>query len=365
MKVLFVNQFDLFINNSAGITVRDMFGDDFCKKMPKLCIKNNMATYKKDDEELSFSFGLEKWMRIVNHVKNEKPDIVYSTASSSKVLLFLIYIKLKLKIPVLMHYYDNWREIGSYRAKNALLYLLNGPHERALVISDEMNAYYRKKYHGNYTTLMVGTANKTYGHIRKTTDGNIELLYAGGLHLGRANALCEIEKAINKHCSGVQLIIATFKNGDGYDKYHNLFDETRTKFLVDIPHEEMEDYYTTVDALLFVESAPDDQLNYLRYSMSTKIPEYLSSGLPIICYAKPGIACYEYFKRTETALLASSYEELIDAIKQVQRNEVEDMVENARVSAKRDFDHDAQQAVLKQVIEEMIVANANSKRKKH
>lgn len=354
MKVLFVNQFDLFINNSAGITVRDLFGYDYCKKMPKLCIKNDMVFYKKDDEEQLFSFGLNKWKQIIEHIKNDKPDIVYSTASASKILIFLIFIKMKLNIPVLMHYYDNWREIGSYRIKNALLYLLNGFHERALVISDEMNTYYHQKYHGNYTTLMVGTANIAYDRKQKNNNGNIELLYAGGLHLGRASALSEIEKAINNHCKDVQLIIATFKNGDGYDKYHSLFDETQTKFLVDIPHEEMENYYTNVDALLFVESAPEDKLNYLRYSMSTKIPEYLSSGLPIICYAKPGIACYEYFKRTKTALLATTSDELIDAINRVQRNLVDDIVENARASAKRDFDHDTQQVLLKQVMEEMI-----------
>lgn len=356
VKVLFINQFDLFWNNSAGITVRELFGNTFCREMPKLFINNNIILYQKNNEEKVFSFNICAWREIVNYIKNEKAEIIYTTASSSKVLIFLLYIKLQLKIPVLMHYFDNWREIGSVRRKNFILKLLGWPCEHALVISEEMKNYYYEKFHGNYTTLMVGTESKSKVVLKKCIrDGKIKLMYAGGMHLGRVDALTEIENVILKHFEDVQLVIITFRKE--YDKYHKRFDKNRTTFLLEIQHEEMDRYYAEADALLFVESAPVDKLNYLKYSMSTKIPEYLSSGLPIICYAKPGIACYEYFKRTGTAILASTPEEAIKGIELIRTDSCKEIVRRALERAKQDFDHDNQHKILYSVMKEMIDKN--------
>ena len=90
VKVLFINQFDLFMNNSAGITVRDLFGDSFCRKMPKLCIIDNRIMYEKEEIKSNYSFNIMDWSKVIKELKSEKPEIIYSTASSSKVLLFLL-----------------------------------------------------------------------------------------------------------------------------------------------------------------------------------------------------------------------------------------------------------------------------------
>lgn len=362
INVLFINQFDLFMNNSAGITVRDMFGNDYCNEMPKLFVDGNRLLFEQNRIKKTFSFDFKNWKKVAAFLEMTKPDIVYTTASSSKVLLFLIYIKKRLNIPVLMHFFDNWREIGSVRRKNCLLKLLGWPHERALVISDEMNKYYHKRYHGNYTTLMVGTATHKEKQNRNTaSNGKIKLMYAGGLHLGRVDALTEIERVVLDEFENVQLVIATFAEGEGYNKYHTRFDESKTQFLIDVKHEEMDAHYAEANALIFVESAPEEKLNYLRYSMSTKIPEYLSSGLPIICYAKPNIACYEYFKNTGSAILASTADEITHAIEKICQDDCSDIIDRARKAAQKDFDRSTQRSILTNIMSGMIYKEKNSK----
>lgn len=355
-KVLFVNQFDLFMNNSAGITVRNLFSDDYCRKMPRITIIKNVVKYQNNNIEKNFSFNFIYWNKIINCLDKDNVDIVYTTASASKILLFLLYIKIMIKIPILIHYFDNWRETGSIKTKNFILKLIGWPNERALVISDEMKKYYHNKYRGNYTTLMVGTINRKKSNTIKSNK-IIKIMYAGGLHLGRVDSLTDIEEIINNEFKDVELIIATFKKGYGYDMYHNKFNKNKTKFLIDIKHEEIEKYYSTVDALLFVENAPKENLNYLKYSMSTKIPEYLSSGLPIICYAKPDIACYEYFKRTKSALLATTKEEVIQAIEKIRTKNWGNIIKNAQIAARHDFDHLNQNNTLNNIIQEMINKN--------
>ncbi len=362
MKILFINQFDLFEKNSAAITVRDLFGDSICKKMPRVNIEGNKVYIEDEKCTEEYSFDYSEWNRIIRVLKKFKADIIYTTASASKILALLIYLKYRTRTPVLMHYFDNWREIGHVNMKNGLLKLLGGSHERALVISDEMNNYYSKRYHGNYTTLMIGTIKQgEKRHADHYTNRVKRIMYAGGLHLGRAQALSEVEKIINSTFDCVKLVIATFSQGEGYNKYHELFDETKTEFLLDVCHSDMEAYYDKADALLFIETAPEDQLNYLRYSMSTKIPEYLSSGIPILCYAKPGIASYEYFKRTSTALLASTTEEVKKYITEITSTSFPEMVARAKKAAHNDFDHESQQKKLLNVMDEIIEQYKHSK----
>lgn len=357
MKVALFNEFDTEKNNSAGITVRDLFGEDYCQKTLRVSVITSHIKAQKDGTTVFDSrFGYNGIIEIKNILKNESIDAIYSTGNSLKMLAFLAYIRLATKIPIIIHYFDNWRETRHPFITNQLLRLISGKKEKAFVISDMMGAHYREKYHGEYTTLMVGSNScSVVKNNMHTDDGTIRFLYAGGFHLSRGDALLKFEQCLRERSKcNLRLDIVTFQAD--YEKYYNRFDSTITTFHVDISHEMISAYYQKADALLFVEPAPDECLMFLKYSMSTKIPEYLVSGLPILCISKPGIAPYEYFRKTGTALLATNKKEVYDAIDILvdDQKRINEMVEKAKLTGHRDFDRDHQRNILMNTIESMV-----------
>jgi hypothetical protein len=354
-KIAFVNEFDLNRNNSAGITVRDLFGEELCEDSLQICLLGGEVVASKHSVILYKSkMNYRAIVDTIKIIKNEKVDVIYTTGNSLKMLTYLFLIRINAKVPILFHYFDNWRESRHPVCTNVLLRLINGKHEQAFVISEEMKEHYQNRYDGNYSVLMVGSPNSVNnGTINSGNKGKFYFLYAGGVHLGRVNALLEFEETLRDHNINGKLIIATF-NKD-YEENVNKFDEDYTTFLVDIDHHQIANCYAEANALLFVEPAPINQTLFLKYSMSTKIPEYLSSGLPIICISRPGIACYEYFKRNNCAYLATNRDEIETSIYYVTHSDEENKskVSNALVAALRDFDREKQRDELFRVINQV------------
>ena len=355
MRLVFFNEFDLFQNNSAGITVRSLFGDEVCRESLQVVSRSKYLFVEQNGKCLiKKKRGFISFLKMIRAIKHYNPDVLYTTGNSISALLLLSLIKITLNIPILVHYFDNWRETGHCSIKNFLLKVISGKKELALVISDEMGLHYKEKYQGDYITLMVGTCNNAL-KISSESLKEIVFLYAGGFHLGRVDALLEIEKELQSIKSfNVILIIATFSND--YEQFHNQFDSKITHFYVDIPHEKVDELYKTAQVLLFVEPAPEDKMTFLKYSMSTKIPEYLSSGIPILCYAHSDIAPTSYFKRTHSAFVVSDRKDLKTTILNIcEKRNVSTIVENAKVAANRDYSINTQRQLLYGAIDRIVI----------
>lgn len=354
MRLVFFNEFNLFRNNSSGITVRSLFGDEVCRESLQIVLRRKDLFIEQNGICLiKTKLGFISFLKMIRAIKHYDADALYTTGNSIRALLLLSLIKILLNIPILVHYFDNWREVGRYSIKNILLKIISGKKEMALVISDEMGLHYKEKYKGDYITLMVGTSNNVLKMSSESLN-EIVFLYAGGFHLGRVNALLEIEKEILSIKSyNVKLIIATFSND--YKQFHDQFNSNITHFYVDIPHEKVDELYRTAQVLLFVEPAPEDKMTFLKYSMSTKIPEYLSSGIPILCYAHSDIAPTSYFKRTQSAFVVTDRKELKNTILNIcEKRNVDTIVDNAKEAAYRDFSINTQRKLLYGALDRII-----------
>ncbi len=354
MRIIFFNEFSLSQNNSAGITVRDLFGDDVCYNSLQIVYSNKHITVQeKDVIILEAIIGASSFLKLLNIIKKKKADVIYTTGNSIRALALLSFVKIVTQIPILVHYFDNWREIGHPSLKNILLRIINGKKELALVIGDEMGEHYKNKYKGEYVALMVGSAviNK---RIYDATKNNKVFLYAGGFHLGRGLALLDIERGlVHANTQDIKLRILTFKSD--YDKYGSLFNPAITEFITDVPHEEIAFYYNTSDVLLFVEPAPEGELTFLKYSMSTKIPEYLASGLPVICYAHPDIASTHYFEKTHSAYVIKEISDLQKAIDSLNdKQKTEEVIKQAQLAVQKDFNRDNQRKLLYDTLSRII-----------
>ena len=72
--------------------------------------------------------------------------------------------------------------------------------------------------------------------------------------------------------------------------------------------------------LLHTESFGQQYKNRTRYSLSTKIAEYLASGACIVAYGPDDIASMEYLKQGSAALVSQDAQQLVQLIKDAQNN---------------------------------------------
>ena len=142
--------------------------------------------------------------------------------------------------------------------------------------------------------------------------------YAGGLHLDRYKPLLEVEKAIKEMDGNARLRICT-SNRDR-NKYQSLFDSRYTEFINFVPHNEVFRIYQSSDVLIHIESFAPDRMEYTKYSLSTKIPEYMASGKPILLYAPSSIAVFEYVSHGKTGLCAENREMLVESVKKLSKD---------------------------------------------
>jgi len=164
-------------------------------------------------------------------------------------------------------------------------------------VSQPMARAYNEMF-GRESALAVNMPESLKCEVEKREDNLISLLYAGSLYYGRAEVLGEVAKALGNYNA----------NTDGKKALLNIYTNevpdqaTRAKFEVEgacrysgsLNREELKLELNRSDILVFAESFDDEQIRKTRFSLSTKVPEYLSVGKPILAVGPTGIGSMDY-----------------------------------------------------------------------
>ena len=104
--------------------------------------------------------------------------------------------------------------------------------------------------------------------------------------------------------------------------------------------------------LLHVESFQANDIERTRHSISTKIPDSLSVGIPLIAYGPEGIASIDYLNKNQCAFVISKSEDLIYKLNTILFNqeERERIVSNALNIAELNHDSKNNSLKLKRII---------------
>jgi len=258
----------------------------------------------------------------IERVDQFRPDIIYTLGSAIFPLEVSLFFANKYKIPIVLHHMDNWRETKYYEAylpkcfKNKLQEILvrvEKDMKYGMTISEEMAEYY-KKFHKDYIALM-NTVPKFDINSPSFTKNEFQLVYAGGLHLNRWKVLLDFERVIKKITKeDKKITLHIFTKQIDRSKYENIFDKETTIFHDFLPHNQVYQIYEMADILIHMESFEMNIKKFIKYSLSTKIPEYMSAGRPIICYAPKEIAVSKYILKSKCGLSASNIDELYDSL---------------------------------------------------
>lgn len=275
----------------------------------------------------SYCIDIKHVIRILED-ENFKPDIIYTFGGKFEVHNLVYLLSKYYACPVCVHYMDNWREtlflntpkiLGLNKKNNASVRKIEARGEKSLVISPLMKKEYERKYHGKYEVLLNSIDQSLTG--LKSKKGNSEVVsfvYAGGLHLNRYKSLLEVEEAIKN--SGLKAKLIIYTSDENREKYESQYDEDITEFKDYLPHDMVCKIYEEADVLVHIESFAPEQMVYTKYSLSTKIPEYMHSSKPILCYAPKEISVSEYISSCNAGICVGDKTELEPGIAELINN---------------------------------------------
>lgn len=150
---------------------------------------------------------------------------------------------------------------------------------------------------------------------------SIKFSYIGNLHSNRWKCLLDIAEVLqffNQTQTKIKTSLHIFSASDISEEVRASFASLTTVFFEgSIPPSEVLKQQREADILVHVESFDEKSKNSTRYSLSTKIPEYLNSGVCVFAYGPNDVASIEYLKNKNIAFVCSNKADLKMAIEKI------------------------------------------------
>ena len=368
MKILVINTQSLNHNNATGVTLRSMFRNVPCEDLAELYMQpcvlaedalpiravhlgsqecpirtlanclNKKSTEsapvavqvseshrgevkRRIRERLIMSVDFEAVFltrRIRKFLKEFAPDCIYTLGNSIDAMKYVCKVAKLCGISVLPHFMDNWQESHRYgngkyplhqKVTQKWLKKMYAYAACALTISEKMAEVYGRRWKIRHFALMNTVDVERFRCEQNRTAGEKVFVYAGGLHLNRYRSLAAIAKSVDE------------QNATHPEKLYHLeiYTDEKSKSLYEsalsvyssvtfrpyVTHENILSVYRRAFVLVHIESFDTENRSFIRYSLSTKISEYLATGLPILLYAPSDIFVTEYLKSHDAAAVAS------------------------------------------------------------
>ena len=262
--------------------------------------------------------GIRLTKAVLAEIDAFSPEVIYTLGGCINTLKLSYRLSLRYNIPIVTHYMDNWlyclqwennplltsykHKLRKFAAKCRLR------SDRDIAISPKMAAVYTDKLGKEHAFIMNSIDTAAYCCHDKPLGSPIRFVYAGGLHLGRDRSLqiiaSVIESAAADSDKDIELCIYTPENM--IPQYRKQFEAyPRTHFFKAVPHDRIMSVYEEADVLVHIESGELVNNGFFRYSISTKIPEYLSTGKPILFFGPKDIYLFEFLSEQHLACTAA------------------------------------------------------------
>lgn len=250
--------------------------------------------------------------RLASWIEAARPDVLYTILGSIEMMELVEKIRARFDLPVVVHLMDDWRaERERYGLLSPLrrrrLNELFGRSVRTagghLAISDAMAAAYSAEFGVRFEAIQNVIDNDQWlKNARQdvTSARPARLLYAGSIYpTVQLSSLLDISAAVARLRSrGMAITLDVMAPDFMVAPFRALLEaHDGTRVLPQVPRDR---YFATLceaDVLLLPVNFETAAIRMVRYSMPTKVPEYLVSGVPILLYAPQAIAQIEYAQR--------------------------------------------------------------------
>lgn len=255
-------------------------------------------------------------------IRKFKPDVIYTISGGLEITRIVNRIAKKFNIPIVPHFMDNWQDSLEWNDNSLLLlykHSLNKAVQEmykhsycALAISKRMAEVYEKRWHIPHHYLMNSVNTRAFMCYDKKMDKNSLFVYAGGLHLGRWKALNEIGMLIDRYNEEKSLSCVFVLYCPNIDRaqYINKITAKCINFHSPVSHEEIHNIYANADVLVHAETRQFQDNSYVKYSLSTKLPEYLASNRPFLFYGPENIYITQFLLENDACFVGTDIQTL-------------------------------------------------------
>lgn len=376
-RILVINEQSIYKNNATGITLRSILsnwpadnileiridnenGNNDGKNIKSICVDNCFPVWKimvskkhiissqmKVTSQRPTRLGkIKKKVRrilinladqspmlvkkeVVESIGRFNPEVIYTLGGCVNAMKMSVWVAKRQNIAIVIHIMDDWPH-----------YLQDDEGLCQFIYKKELQKWLRRCYRYSRIALAISPqmaqcydAETGIKHIPMLNSIDVEKMYlpqkekvepfiftyAGGLHLERWKALKDLSEIIEQVSddTGYKVLLRIYTSHTSSEAVKREFSPQFVEFCDYVPHNKVKDVYATTDALVHIEVANPTLLGYFRFSISTKIPEYLASNRPMLFYGPSTIGLYEYLRENECAYIADTKEKLREQILQM------------------------------------------------
>ncbi len=321
------------------------------KRIPLVSLCRDLLWKKKSWKNSSF----DKWL------DEQKPEVILFVPNDYSLIYPIAkYIIKKCNIPLIPYYMDDAFYYGTFVSpidyirrisirKKAKPLLQNA--SKIITIGPKMAEVYCKKFGKDCINLMNSVQIKEC--LPKENKKVIVMSYVGNLHSNRWKSIVEIGKTLDY--LNREVILQVYSPSFVSEKMNKAFSNVKSiHFMGRVMPDEVEKVLINSDILLFVESFIRKSKASTKYSLSTKIPEYLNAYRCIFAYGPSDISSIEYLKNNNLAITCTSKTNLVSALEKVLefRNKID--VEEIQAFVRENHCIEKNRRIIEQIIFEEV-----------
>ena len=276
---------------------------------------------------IRFSDQFRDWLTDFN------PDLLYLQVTSWEDIKFAIQLCDYLKIPSVIHNMDDWPSTISNTGlfKNYWRGVIDREFKSLLArmdlhlsISNAMSEEYQRRYGVDFRAFHNPIETKVWKKYTKTTydfDGDVvRVLYSGRIGVGITESLVEVAtviEKINQTWGNIKLYIQS--PSSDYEVRNRLLKYDCIVLNSPVEYNELPEIFSKADIMLIANDFEVEGIDYLRYSMPTKVSEYMISGTPVLIYASGETAVSRFFSENECGICVTEQnpDKINDALKKL------------------------------------------------
>lgn len=261
-----------------------------------------------------FGDGLPQWgiltPELESWIKDFKPDVIYTILGSNGLMDIVEQVQQRFGVPLVVHIMDDWMSgafksgllggLQRMRMQRSIRCLIEKSSLR-LSICDAMSDAYSKRFGVPFEAFqnVVNTeAVAPFITDPKVSGNPVKIVYAGSIFVyAQQQSLIDCCQAVDQlanlgtsvqldiHCPPAHIagIEEKFVTGPAIKLHGPLTDDN--------------DFFSTIcnaDILLMPANFDQKSIDFIRYSMPTRVPAYLASGTPILVYGSANVAQVRY-----------------------------------------------------------------------
>ncbi len=238
------------------------------------------------------------WVRkpLVRQIEQFRPQVVHSLLGGVRAMRLTTALARRFDIPVVPHFMDDWIDNlfndgqlwgQARRTVDACLKDILDRSPVCLTIGEDMEREYTDRLGRPCVTVGNSVDLGSYSALTPhRADGSAprRMRYVGGLHLGRPRVIRSIAGTLDAaNPGGRPWVVELFVPPEDIAQAESLAAEfASVSYGGSLAPGEVPQALVDADALLFLESPEPHISRFTRLSVSTKVPQYLASGRPIL-----------------------------------------------------------------------------------